>query len=77
MNSAAQKRAKKKAHQQKIKAFGKGIVLFHRYGRELAFFGIVTAFGLKLPEIAMNAWLHISSFAISTWSQIMAVFGLA
>jgi hypothetical protein len=77
MNSAAQKRAKKKAAEKRRKAMWKSVCIFHRAGRELAFFGIVAAFGMKLPEIVLNAWAHLTAFAVSTCTQILTVFGLA
>lgn len=77
MNSAAKKRAKKKSAEQRIKALWKGLTVFHKAGRELAFFGLVTAFGLKLPEIGASAWHHLTAFAVSTWMQVLTVFGLA
>lgn len=75
--TATERRKSRRAAEARRKALWKGICITHKAGRELAFFGIVAALGLKLPEIATNLWFHLSAFALSTWTQIMSVFGLA
>lgn len=75
--TSAERRNAKRAAERRHKALWKGLVIFHKAGRELAFFGIITAFGLKLPEIAVNLWYHLTAFAVSTWVQVLTVFGLA
>jgi len=75
--TAAERRSKKRAAEARRKAIWRGVCLTHKAGRELAFFGIITALGLKLPEIGASAWHHLTAFAVSTWMQVLTVFGLA
>lgn len=77
VTTSAERRAKKRAAEARRKALWKSVCLFHKAGRELAFFGIATAVAIKLPEIALSAWAHLTAFAVSTWTQVLTVFGLA